>query len=785
MYSATARRALAIMVAGVVLGCSGAGDVAVPTCVPGRVQACPCEDGSGSQTCQSDGTYGPCDCSPIAPVDSSIGDPDSEFDTSSPDTMVADAIPDLATAIDSTTDARLDTTAPVDSRVDTTTPVDSAADSEKPDTAVADTRDSSIIEASVDTGTMADTATIDATDAGGGTIVSVTDPCGTNALGGALIDLGAGSPVAATSTRMLSVATESWMLWDVATAKAVVRGLGVSSDGASKPRVAALRSNTFIVESVAGTIEVRDATTGVVRATVVGGARTYGLASDGSYFWGASASSIAAWSTTGGTKLFERPGDYLTAAIFGAPGELRVAKGPAGTSTIERITTAGVSSTSPISSGAFHSWFVDGERFFASVGTTVWVYSKIGGSPVGTFTLPAVDHLGGVGNRFWTYQPSATSNQAKVYDVMSGSTPLASFSVGTSAKVNVSGNRVGLISSDGATLNVLEPEATPKLTTYPAPSTRNESFAASTGGSLFVGSSYQLVHEVTSPTAAVRFGCGALSSIAAADDGTIALATAHGILLGTASGITRYMPFFARRVALAGTGATLAAQVHNKDVYHADESLHLFSLPAGVKFNQRTYPIGLEFLVDFGFSRGGTRIALRTRDTGSIKRWTTDLLDTVTDYSDSVSDLTVAPPLLLSPDGTTVARPHNTSFDPAFATTNIYKAGSLTGTASGTARAWLSDTRLLVTEFTFPVFEMKVRDATGALVATTTIPNGTEVIAVSATQVYVDNAIYDVATSAKTWSGSVPKTFVKHVAIAAKSVVTVDERGFRVVAETY
>ena len=61
-------------IAGAALACLFAGPISCggestnvldnpPACTPGQVAACPCsQGGSGTQTCEEDGTYGPCDC---------------------------------------------------------------------------------------------------------------------------------------------------------------------------------------------------------------------------------------------------------------------------------------------------------------------------------------------------------------------------------------------------------------------------------------------------------------------------------------------------------------------------------------------------------------------------------------------------------------------------------------------------------------------------------------------------------------------------------------------------
>lgn len=69
-------------VLGLALGAIACGDdeAAVGRCVPGRVEACPCEGGGGGvQTCLADGTFGACACGPLTDaVDAAGGDAAAE-----------------------------------------------------------------------------------------------------------------------------------------------------------------------------------------------------------------------------------------------------------------------------------------------------------------------------------------------------------------------------------------------------------------------------------------------------------------------------------------------------------------------------------------------------------------------------------------------------------------------------------------------------------------------------------------------------------------------------------
>jgi hypothetical protein len=100
-------------------------------------------------------------------------------------------------------------------------------------------------------------------------------------------------------------------------------------------------------------------------------------------------------------------------AIFAAPGQVQVANGPAGASTVETIAVpSGTSMVSAPYQGQFQAWFPDGSRLITEASGTVWTYSSSGtlqttvqipippNAGSGEFLSPV---LGGMGNWIWTF----------------------------------------------------------------------------------------------------------------------------------------------------------------------------------------------------------------------------------------------------------------------------------------------------------------------------------------------------------------------------------------------
>lgn len=85
-----------VVTALVTFGCSD-DDSGVATCIPGRIESCPCAGGTtGSQVCAADGTFGPCTCDGPADVvggDAAPTDIEAPETTANPDTGGATDIP--------------------------------------------------------------------------------------------------------------------------------------------------------------------------------------------------------------------------------------------------------------------------------------------------------------------------------------------------------------------------------------------------------------------------------------------------------------------------------------------------------------------------------------------------------------------------------------------------------------------------------------------------------------------------------------------------------------------
>ena len=192
-----------------------------------------------------------------------------------------------------------------------------------------------------------------------------------------------------------------WVLWNFTTALELASG---NSPTPLNPAINAyvalpvdLKGTTVAIQTATG-FELRAASTGQVLAEIAATAPAWwSPASDGSYICAGSSSGITVWSSAGAV-LASRSGNYSKAIVFATPGQIQIALGALGTNVIQTVAVPGGASAASASfQGTFQSWFSDGGRFLTSLGSTVWVCSKIAVQQ-DIASLPNFATLGGVGN---------------------------------------------------------------------------------------------------------------------------------------------------------------------------------------------------------------------------------------------------------------------------------------------------------------------------------------------------------------------------------------------------
>jgi hypothetical protein len=502
---------------------------------------------------------------------------------------------------------------------------------------------------------------------------------------------------------------------------------------------------------------------------------SFGVATDGSYVWGATTSALATWKPNG-TPLMTRPGAYvtfnMTSAIVGAPGELRIGNGPAGASVIEHVNaTTGASTTTAPFSGGFQSWFPDGTRFVSNAGgMNLFVYD----ANAMRLALFPVSQAGGGGAGDFVV------NGSQLFQVDGNGQPVA----GVTAN-NVSGDIVWSLSPTGGdtiTASLLGAQLTTR--TLPVPSalygllglewTPNAvplqtgvwlSAAGDSAGPFTLSNnaaSMYFVGTSTSSSASGMLGCGEVLGMAGSAAGTAVVATTSGNLfvIDVPTGVVRAdLGIAADVVALSEDGKTLALATR-VDPGTQNVSAMVVSLPGGAPVSSFTYqaspPLGgtPPYLFGVGLSRDGSTL-VRVVGLASGGREAD-----VTDLSGSISKSTISDPMnllvstpLLSPSGAYVAATSGMFDSPLTYSTRLYAQGKLVNAVNGTAIGWTDDNHLLVQVqnpmLRQPTAQSTLYDNQGNVLATPKLPLISSIDALGPTTALAsDGNIYDLTTGA-------------------------------------
>jgi hypothetical protein len=263
-----------------------------------------------------------------------------------------------------------------------------------------------------------------------------------------------------------------------------------------------------------------------------------------------------------------------------------VAIGPAGQNVVETISVpAGTSSVGPPFQGQFHSWFLDGERFFTYVLRTLWVYSKASVQQDIKTMLPQFNGLAGQGGWFWT-EPDLD-----IYAVGASGSPTASY-VGYYSPDPTGMTLVGLATGQATVIDLSGTSVS--SATYPLPYSYGDytSVAATSATQWVVGIRDGRILDGSSPPSAPRyFGIGRIVSIAGSETRFALAKEAGGILYFDAhSGVIEgSISNYFSKLALSSDGSILVGW---GNPIGSDRSVRIFSLPSGAEVYTWPYTSG-------------------------------------------------------------------------------------------------------------------------------------------------------------------------------------------------
>jgi hypothetical protein len=578
-------------------------------------------------------------------------------------------------------------------------------------------------------------------------------------------------------SRMLSVdGLHHWELWNYGTGARVASGdvpctatlCGGAGGSPPVPIRGDLLGATVVLETANG-LEVRSSMDGSMLATLSAGTlatvgardtRWWKLASDGSYVCAFGSSSLTVWSATGAV-IASRAGDYQHAQVFAAPGEVRIAAGPAGSSVIETMSLpTGTASVSPAYLGTFQSWFTDGERFITGTGTAVWIYSKTGvqqdakvfGSPVS---------VTGQGSWFWTGNGSVI-----VYQVGSSVSPSAAVYAPTGSTLSAvpSGLTIGVTFEDHALYAVIDLSGpSPSVASSPPVpghfyfprngASSNEFYAGIAGSQWVVGNPWGVLIDGASLGGTPRyFGLGAALSIAGSEVGRVVIATASGktfFLDAATKTLEGTIDFFSVHVALSSDGTVLAAPDAGWD--GTGYNTRIYSLPSGT-LTYSDPPPPTATVDDLTLSGSGAVLGEVLGGSQLVGRQVIPISGGQAIWSDGDR----YDPIRLSPDGTLIAV-SNARYDTA--ATIIYKNGTQVALVPGWAFTWLDNSRLLVNNYAGNTYSKStIFDSSGALLSSPSLlalgyVSNVQVVGPDSVYDQASNAIYSVTAGNPTWSG--------------------------------
>jgi hypothetical protein len=565
--------------------------------------------------------------------------------------------------------------------------------------------------------------------------------------------------------------TQHWVLWSYSSGTILAQGDACPvatciDEGVGGPVNVELAGQIAVVPYIAAVgqgmppaydnvpmgFQILSATDGHVVATVTpsGGVAWWRVAPDGSYICGAAGAdrNLTVWAPDG-SVITTRPGNYTSAVAYCAPGQVRVATGPAGTNVIEMIAVpSGASSVSPAFAGTFSSWFGDGSAFLSNVTTTVWVYSP-SAAQHDLSTLSTSAGLAGWGPWFWTFDGTTLT----IYKVGASASPTATYTVtgGNPATVAISASTIAILDTQ---LRIIDLSgAAPSETDY-SPPIAGVAYAAASASQWVLGNSDGALLDGASLGGTPRyFGYGALRSLAGSQS-RLAVATSIGKVLifrtsDSSLSFETTLDFSAAQLAISADGSVLALRAAGSPNLSGvnDDSVHTVSLPSGTVINTWPYTNGAgPYAVDITLSSSG---ALLGQVLNSPMRQVTSSSGGAVLWSDSGS----SQPVRLSLDDMLIAA---ASSNDSNAVTTIYLNDVKSSAVSGWAVGWLQGDYILQ-QVDNPAAAGAVFSSAGIKQSGPSLPVlGGPLQVLSADSVYdsSSNAIYSLSRGAKRWSTS-------------------------------
>lgn len=538
--------------------------------------------------------------------------------------------------------------------------------------------------------------------AGGG----VPIPCGAKLTGpdpaspDAFFDLGrmpAGSlaNVAATATRAAAATPDAWMLWDATTHALIAEG--TSNTGIS------MRGASLLIRTVKGmAFELRSAVDGSLHATINVAYDDVQLAPDGSYAWARlSGGGIRVWSPVGAVIR-----DWPAASfgpVWAAPGELRIASGPAGKNVIEAVHLDGSPSTiSPPFTGSFISWALDGEQFLTGLGNARWIYDKSGAqkqilqpAPTWPIQLMSGYYWTSIGSTLTFYKVGGDGNPVRNKDFTGGS------AISAAGGILILDGMAGVerITLDSAVSVAPVQVRTPIRFKMGDVDPAGNFSAATENGVLIHGS-------LADPAPPQFITCGTVA-LSGSASGAAAVGTLSGDIMlfdvtAAQKPLKKALPFASSMLQLSGDGARLLAFTHSftPDVTEISRpTMRLLSLPGGAEITSFQY-FDLASIALAGDVLTRTSLHYNYRQYGG-GRSVIDVVSGKSLYADNNNGTTGDPLPLASPSGASFVvsdflRDHTPN--PCGMTT-FYHGSLPVAQVSGCAVGWLDDQRLLVERY--------------------------------------------------------------------------------------
>jgi Putative Ig domain len=648
------------------------------------------------------------------------------------------------------------------------------------------------------------TYTVTASNAGGNTTAAVT--LAVNPALVTLLNLGSAKPVTKIFTVGSNVVEQDlsghWVLIDYSSGSELATGeQGINWQG--NPWPIYMAGSTLAV-GVANGVEVRSAATGSLQAIISSpmidqdAAIWWRLGSDGSYICAGSSTGLTAWSNSG-TVLFALSGNYSTANVFAAPGQIQIALGPSGAAVIQTVlTTSGSSSVGPAFSGNFNTWSQDGTFFLTSLSNNIWTYTAASSQTGFLTTSSAFNALGGEGGWIWTVS-NGTTPAVTIYAVGS-TTVAAAYPIGVDDMVVPYGDTLGLLACGAPTVTVVDLSGTNPVarSPYTVPTAYNVAYAAFSPSQWVTGNVHGTIFDGASLASTPRFLTQGAAFDIAGSNSIVAVAGADGtIYIFDPANTTpqQTIAFSSSEVQLSTDGTVLAAAANSKDTqYEPVETLNIYALPAGTVSHSWPYQAAGTNLFSFSLATSGSTIGQATGTyNGSnwqYARQVTAITGGPVIWSDTPSSaiepLQVPPPLL-SPDGTLIAAANDTRTPSAV--TNINRNGTAVTVVPGFAVGWIDDGDLLVDTYTIlglgdviTYNGCSIYSSTGTLIASPPLPEIMNFQTVSSGLIYTpdSNTIYSTSTGSATWTSIYPYGGVG--ATAAGDVVFLS--GARVVVQS-